>query len=1569
MRPFDFLLAGLKLLAGLIEKPAYKREMTFVLDGEVTTISNVSPQTLLVDYLHSVGKVGTKLVCGEAGCGACTVMLTSYDHVSGRLVKRAVNSCVRPLVTMDGTCVTTTQGIGNVTSALDRAQYQIAGNNGSQCGYCTPGFVMSMYTLLQNEPEPTEREVEDNFDGHICRCTGYRPILDGFRQLAKDYTPPANPPKICAELRQLAEGYKPLAYPPTDPTCLPLDDRKVKINPYVDFQPPADFGEYMRHPQPLISSVDGYTYVRPTTLEEAIKLRAANGTPFPQSKYVVGNTAVAILKTLPRYREVPADPTYLVDLSVIPELAKTSITDKGVTVGAAASITALEEILRRAVKERPEQQTRGYVAFLDHLKKVANHQVRNVGSVGGNIWLAVNGGDPSDLQIVMSALNATVDVAWRGDTATHDVDQIPQDDPKKFPGLVYVSIHIPFTAPNTHVRSYKSMFRNQNSYPVVNAAFSVTFGAGGEVASTRLFANGVATTYPKPSDLKGKDPFGLPGFDITRLSEAEAALVGAPWTEPTLLAALEKVAAGVDAHRPPDSKITVDGVPFSYRRAVCLDYFYKFFVAVALDVDPGEVSKEVESAGLPSAAGGYLHVHDGKRQIDRPISRGEQVYNEYPDELPVSLPLVKLEAFAQATGEARYTHDADQPAGTLEAAFVYSLVPRGTFHYKLPVASDVGAAGARVSAKDLTKFLAHRFDGFVDYVTYEDVPVQDRNWIGLGGDDPVFVPSADDSLPPAISAAAGDGFEPHKLTCVGAPIGLVVAVDQLLARKLAVYVRNECIEFLHESEQPLLDLDAAIEAESFFRQTPPTNPTLTHIEEIVRPGSDADWLAGGESSTSGVKTVEGTQRTGFQQHFYLETMATLAIPGENGHMTLHSSTQTLADNQTNAAAVLGVPAHQVRVLVPRDGGGFGGKQTRSAFNCSAVAVAATKLRRPVRLVLDLDTNFIMCGERHPFRGDYRVAFDDKGIIHGIDVKLYSDGGNSYDVSLPVMDLAMMLFDNGYRVDTTRINGQVARTNLISNTAFRSFGTVQAVNIAESIVERVAHETGLRPEDVRECNLYQEGSFEWREFEVTAQTVAMMDHYGVSTADLDKLRSDFIGRRFPDQVAFETALTAAGIELQMPDLRLLEEYSTKSYDFTPYMQGLMYCNLPSMWAKIRASSRFDDRARAVDEFNTANRWRKRGISMIPLKYGVAYTGPRGTLDQGGAFVIAYSIDGSVLVQHGGVEIGQGIDTKMAQIAAETLGIPLDYVRVGGTDTNVIPDASPTAASTGSDLNGGAVRKACLQLRKRLENFCEDLEQYTSYFIQLDDVEMDISQKHMVAAVVANWRQRWAEVWPMIVSLAYINRINMSAQARYRTPHYAAVDVSHPFGRPFFYFTYAIGVSEVEIDVLTGEHTILQSDILFDVGKSLNPLIDIGQVEGGFVQGVGYVTSEELLIQRGTEVAKFGYPDGAIYSYGTWKYKPPQSKSIPLRFNVELLDNSGKTLEHAGPRLDPTAVKSSKGIGEPPLVVANSVFFAIRQAVAAARKDRGHDSWFEFDAPATISRIQQACAVNEESLCLK
>lgn len=332
------------------------------------------------------------------------------------------------------------------------------------------------------------------------------------------------------------------------------------------------------------------------------------------------------------------------------------------------------------------------------------------------------------------------------------------------------------------------------------------------------------------------------------------------------------------------------------------------------------------------------------------------------------------------------------------------------------------------------------------------------------------------------------------------------------------------------------------------------------------------------------------------------------------------------------------------------------------------------------------------------------------------------------------------------------------------------------------------------------------------------------------------------------------------------------------------------------------AQFDRRRAEIEEFNKKHKYRKRGISMVPTKFGIAFTAL--FLNQAGALIHTYA-DGSVLLSHGGTEMGQGLHTKMIQCAARALNISSDYIHVLETATDRVPNTSATAASSGSDLNGMAVLDACAKLNERLEPYRK-----------------------------ANPDAPWHK----IVHLAFMDRVSLSATGFFKTPD-IGYDINTNQGMAFNYFTYAAACSVVEIDCLTGDHQLLRTDIVMDLGSSLNPAIDIGQIEGGFIQGYGLFTLEEMVYS----------PTGTVFSRGPGVYKLPGFADIPAEFNVALLKGAP----------NPRAVYSSKAVGEPPLFLASSAFFAIKEAIIDYRKSHGLDVDFKFHSPATAAKIRMAC----------
>lgn len=521
--------------------------------------------------------------------------------------------------------------------------------------------------------------------------------------------------------------------------------------------------------------------------------------------------------------------------------------------------------------------------------------------------------------------------------------------------------------------------------------------------------------------------------------------------------------------------------------------------------------------------------------------------------------------------------------------------------------------------------------------------------------------------------------------------------------------------------------------------------------------------------------------------------------------------------------------------VKRLGGGFGGKETRSVQLAGICSVAAKKTKRPVRCMLNRDEDILTSGQRHPFLARWKVAVNNDGKLQALDADVFCNAGWSQDLSAAVVDRSLSHIDGCYLIPNVHVRGRLAKTNTVSNTAFRGFGGPQGMFIAESYMEEVADHLGMPVEKLREINFYQ--------------------------AD----------------------------------------------EKTHFNQKLKDWHVPLMYKQVLNESDYSERRKAVDGYNTHSKWKKRGLAIIPTKFGISFTAL--FLNQAGALVHIYH-DGSILVSHGGTEMGQGLHTKMTQIAAQALEVPLTDVYISETATNVVANTSSTAASASSDLNGYAIWNACDQLNERLSPYRERLG-------------TNATMKELAHA-------------------AYFDRVNLSANGFYKTP-----DIGYVWGpnkgQMFYYFTQGVTAAEVEIDTLTGDWTCLRADIKMDVGRSINPAIDYGQIEGAFVQGQGLFTTEESLWHRAS---------GQIFTKGPGTYKIPGFRDIPQVFNVSLL----KDVEWENLR----TIQRSRGVGEPPLFMGSSVFFALRDALRAARRQYGVDEVLNLQSPATPERIRVSCA---------
>ncbi|TYL51487.1 xanthine dehydrogenase molybdopterin binding subunit [Nocardioides sp. BGMRC 2183] len=569
-----------------------------------------------------------------------------------------------------------------------------------------------------------------------------------------------------------------------------------------------------------------------------------------------------------------------------------------------------------------------------------------------------------------------------------------------------------------------------------------------------------------------------------------------------------------------------------------------------------------------------------------------------------------------------------------------------------------------------------------------------------------------------------------------------------------------------------------------------------------------DVAAGFAAAT---RTFSGVTEMAGQEHFYLETHASLARVDDDGQLFVQCSTQHPTETQEIVAHVLGLDSHQVTVQCLRMGGGFGGKEMQPHGFAAVAALGATLTGRPVRVRLTRAQDMALTGKRHGFHASWRVGFDDNDRITALEATLTSDGGWSLDLSEPVLSRALCHIDNAYYLPHVRIDGRVAQTNKTSQTAFRGFGGPQGMLVIEDLLGRCAPLLGIDPADLRRRNLYTEGQ---------------------------------------------------------P---------------TPYGQRVRQAErLERAWQQVVESGEVARRRGEIAAANAADPHTKRGLAITPVKFGISFNFT--AFNQAGALVHVYK-DGSVLINHGGTEMGQGLHTKMLQVAATTLGVPLTRVRLAPTRTDKVPNTSATAASSGADLNGAAVKDACEQILERLTPVRARLGHHVP--------------------------------WEELVAAAYLDRIQLWAAGFYRTEG-LSWDASTMTGEPFKYFAYGVAAAEVSVDGFTGSYTVDRVDIVHDVGDSLSPLVDLGQIEGGFVQGLGWLTLEDLRWD-----VSDGPGRGRLTTASASTYKLPSLSELPADLRVALLERAGED----------GVVYGSKAVGEPPLMLALSVREALRDAVGA------------------------------------
>eukprot|EP01029_Cantina_marsupialis_P023087 TRINITY_DN56_c0_g1_i4.p1 TRINITY_DN56_c0_g1~~TRINITY_DN56_c0_g1_i4.p1 ORF type:complete len:1465 (-),score=563.56 TRINITY_DN56_c0_g1_i4:265-4659(-) len=1327
----------------VVEKE-WNNSLVFYINGKMYNVANPDPSMKLVTFIRDVANLkGTKIGCYEAGCGACTTLLSWNDPQTSKEVHVAVNSCSYPLCAVDGKHITTVEGVGNKEN-MHPIQKALSDGGGTQCGFCTPGFVMSMYEMLKNNPNPSEEDIEKYFDGNLCRCTGYRGILESLKSMAgsgelakiAEAEQPAEEKEVCRtdcgdNCACKSEGKFDLEeifslYAAPQPTSAITKSNDVGTSKKQTGILPAALKFYSPSPLKFVSESNGSVWLRPTSL---VQLKTIQENYKGRNiRFIVGNTSAGVDQFYSKNSWVTYDA--YVDIRSIPEFTVQQVNTNGVLVGSSVSLSALMGLL----KQGSNVETKGefesiYDVVRRCLRSVATMQVRNVASWAGNVMLAWKYPQfGSDLVSILSAISAKVKYYCNGHIGTASLDELLS---KSSDNVILLSLYIPSTA---YVQQsgcklitsyYRTARRAQNSHAIVNGAFMAQVDASGSVKDCKICyvgaTDGIMRAYYTEAALKNK------AINTNALQDA--------------LVAVQKDfnAAG--------SSSRFDFSP-EYRLSLVKSFLYRYFCYCM-----GETGTE-ETKLLANP-------------IERPISKGSQIMHPEPKEKPLSYPEKKLSSDIQTTGEAKYNQDLPQPPNTAVAVFVRCHSGMGTI-------------------KSIDVSQASKIDGFVDVITAADIP--GNNVGGCTPDEPVLVPVG------------------GKIEFYGQAYAVVVAENMEAAEYISSTVKCTLINPI----TPITSMDEAIRKKHFM------------------PGDRLDNVTKGDVATgfkNAYKVITGTVSSGLQKHFYMEPNNAITIPKEDGTLDVWCANQDLWFTQNSIAQNLKIPMYEVNCCMTRAGGAFGAKINRHVRIATASALAAKRTGRPVNMSYWRQEDTDVVGARQPMRLVYKAGLDKTGKLTACQFHFFLDAGFAVNSNLGCLSLCPAYCDNTYFCENWLVSMDLCKTNQPTNASFRGPVMITVPAQMEVVMEHAANAMNMDPVAIRGVNLYKPG------------------------------QESIVGSKMWPKMTLD---------------RL-------------YNEGLN-------------SMKYKEIKQNVDEWNTKNKFMKRGLGVSMLKYSMASVTRQST-----AQLKIYPQDGSVLICHNGSELGQGIDIKVAQVCAMELGIPLDRIRVTSPSTFKIAFGTTTGGSGTSENCCKAMGVACGIMKDRLKPFTN--------------------------------KGSWSE----IVAAASAACVNLSCDG-----WWAPVSME---GTGFDYFVFGMALSTVEVNMLTGEHQILKTDILYDNGISLNPLVDVGQIEGALVQGIGYFFNEECVVDP---------ESGRLMTDNTWDYKIPSSHDIPIELNVNLLANAP----------NPHGYFSTKATGEPPYALAVSIFLAVRNAVASARSDAGHDEHFTFNWPATVEKIQQASLVNSK-----
>ncbi|XP_071534093.1 xanthine dehydrogenase/oxidase-like [Panulirus ornatus] len=1501
--------------------------LVFFVNGRRVVEKAVDPELTLLLYLREKLRLtGSKLGCGEGGCGACTVMLSRYHHSQRVISHYCVNACLTPVAAVHGMAVTTVEGVGSLKTRLHVVQERLANAHGSQCGFCTPGIVMAMYTLLRNKHLPSQEDVLENLTGNLCRCTGYRPILDGFGTLTAKTQVPAGCGRTncCRTASPLTEDdvgtkkNKSVSGRGTE-----VDESVARVNGRESDQGIQANGR-----------VDGDAANECVAKDDPWRTDNANKEGF----HVSDHTNNSSLNT-PDDDDVENNIFKSGDHASHSGLKLADHDNFNPTHQNQKNNANIEVHILNGSLRTPEHVGNGDTVHHDVLKPEECVRGSSLNGHGEHNSVKTNG------CVEDCSVRVNDDVTRRSRAKGHvQCDEASQginddDSPRLSTGydptqeiifppelkmsshldrqtLMYQGPRVTYWRPTTLAHLLTLKHRHPYSKIIVGNT-----EVGVEV-NTR---NKLYPILINPSKVS----------EMTRVSLVESGLViGASVTLSTLQKTLQ--------HQ-------VDTQP---------DYMTRSFSAI-LEMLKWFAGKQIRNAAslggnimtsspisdlnpVLVAAGSsltFISLQDGEREMvmDQTFFTGYRQNSARSTEvlLAVHIPFTQQEDYIHSYKQSRRP---DDDITIVNAAMRVRMV----------------AGTCRVAQLSLI------FGGMA--ATTVHAPKTMKELVGRSWDTSLLQKGTDLLLEdlPLSPNAPGGMVEYRRTLTISFFLKFYLSVRGWLSENVGHLVRPLSQDELSASSP--FPRPTAISTQS-FQQVPEsqgqhdlvgrpvvhtsafsqTTGEAVYVEDIPHVENELH-AALVVSSRAHAKILAIDETRALQLEGVEAFFCARDLPGEK-----NITGPVTADEQVFAQDKVVCVGQVVGVVVARD-------HATARQAATLVNIHYQDLGPPIITIQDAIRAQSWWEPWTVNRGNVEEGF--KIAAHLLEGEMYI-GGQEHFYMEPNAHIAVPKGENNeidvfsttqnptgtqqlvakaLGVPSNRVVVHVKRVGGgFGGKETRSCCVSVPAAVAAARLNRAVRIRLERQEDMLVTGGRHPFLFRWKvgftpEGRLTALQARLYSNAGCSLDLSDSLmikalcsldsaynhqnlcvtgyscktnlpsNTAFRGFGVPQAVMFiEDILSQMAAFLRLDPVKVRETNMYRVGDMTIVSYKLEQNLVAQCWRQVLDNAEFEARKARVQDFNRSNTYRKRGLAATPVHFGIGF---ERVLNQAGALVHAYT-DGSVLLTHAGIEMGQGLHTKMIQVASRALGVSSDVVHISETCTNKVPNTSPTAASISTDLNGMAVLNACQELSRRLQPYKERSPE-------------------------GSWRD-WVEA-------AYSDQVSLSATGFYRIAEISFNPVTLT-GQPFSYYTSGAAVTEVEIDCLTGRHMILRTDIVMDIGNSLNPALDIGQIEGAFMQGVGLVTLEELCYS----------PEGVLLTRGPGAYKIPGFQDIPCGLHVTLVRDSP----------NPKAVFSSKAVGEPPLVLATSVFQAIKAAVTAAREDNHLPRVFRLDSPATAERIRLAC----------